>query len=359
MFKDENLYKAIKQQLTGGQIENEYIDSYDEEGETLYKAAYDKDLVLVIEKDILNNEIEVLFLANNQIEDLTGIEYFRALERLKLNRNYIEDVTKILELQNGKIQLREEIIEKLENLKTEISVLNNKIEGIDKEKEDNEKSKTAKYDSISQIIVEYIRTNNANNIADGTVKNIQDTVKTITKESIDDEGNCAIITGITNASGVYSNNGEKLRAELLELRTLLGKPEELDEQKSDIKDQIIEKIEEFESTYSKVAELIRIISDETMNIDFNKIDLNNLTTTEKSKNNKSSRATAKKTNKTKHSDYTRFIALGASCLFLILLIILVVKGFNKDNKPIETVEFITNNISTELTFLVLFISLSV
>ncbi len=68
--------------------------------------------------------------------------------------------------------------------------------------------------------------------------------------------------------------------------------------------------------------------------------------TEKSKNNKSSRATAKKTNKIKHSDYTRFIALGASCLVLILLIILVVKGFNKDNKPIETVEFITNNTST-------------
>lgn len=68
--------------------------------------------------------------------------------------------------------------------------------------------------------------------------------------------------------------------------------------------------------------------------------------TEKSKNNKSRRATAKKTNKTKHNDYTRFIALGASCLVLILLIILVVKGFNKDNKPIETVEFITNNTST-------------
>lgn len=69
--------------------------------------------------------------------------------------------------------------------------------------------------------------------------------------------------------------------------------------------------------------------------------------TEKSKNNKSGRATAKKTNKTKHNDYTRFIALGASCLVLILLIILVVKGFNKDNKPIETVEFITNNTSTD------------
>ena len=67
---------------------------------------------------------------------------------------------------------------------------------------------------------------------------------------------------------------------------------------------------------------------------------------EKTKNNKSGRATAKKTNKTKHSDYTRFIALGASCLVLILLIILVVKGFNKDNKSIETVEFITNNTST-------------
>lgn len=110
--------------------------------------------------------------------------------------------------------------------------------------------------------------------------------------------------------------------------------------------------EDYIELASSIIALDNIGANDALNIkdsymeDSHKIKDVNREKTEKSKNNKSSRATAKKTNKTKHNDYTRFIALGASCLVLILLIILVVKGFNKDNKPIETVEFITNNTST-------------
>ena len=280
IFKDENLYKAIKQQLTKGQEKNEELDSYGTDGKTLYKAAYDEELILVIEKDILNNDITSLLLDNNQIKDLTGIEYFRALKLLDLNKNYIEDTSKILELQNGKIELRKEIIEKLEAIKAELATLNSSLKSYEEKYKEAEKNINAKCDAISGRIAAYIRENNANKITDQEIKEIQEIVKGITAKDIDDEGNCSIITGIENASGVYTKDGENLRKDLLELRELLNKPEELDKEKAEKTEEVKEKVKEFARAYSRSFELISIISDETMNLEIEKINTNNMTVDE-------------------------------------------------------------------------------
>ena len=280
MFKDENLYKAIKAQLTKNQTKNQDLKSYGEEGVTLYKAAYDEELILIIEKDILNNDITSLLLDNNQIKDLTGIEYFRALEELDLSKNYIEDVSKILDLQNSKAALRQEIVEKLNTLKSELATLNASLKTYDEQVKTNEKSVKAKQEAIAGIVAAYIRENNSDTISDATVKSIQETVNQITAEDINDNGECTKITDIDNASGINTKYGEQLRKDLLELKALLNKPNEINKEKEEKTKATKEKVEEFANAYSRAKELISIISDESMGLKFQDIDTNNMTTDE-------------------------------------------------------------------------------
>lgn len=286
VFKDENLYKAIKAQLTAGQKENSALASYDDpsteedESRTLYEAAYDDELILIIEKDILNNDITSFILDNHQIEDLTGIEYFRALTVLSLNKNYIEDVSKILELQNGKIKLREEIIAKLEGLKSELSELNSNLEKTKKEQEQNKKDIESKQKEVTTIIQKYIKTQipeeEQKAIADGAIySDILEQVKVININDTDDEGKVKDIKNISynkyTTSGIYNSTySTELETKLSELKTVLNKDAEYPKIISDNEAKIKAKIEKFEKTYSRWMQLISIISDETMKMSFNK-----------------------------------------------------------------------------------------
>lgn len=102
VFKDRNLYNAIKEQLTKGQEENEDIMSFTDE-KNLYERAFDEPMVLVINIDDLINKITSLKLNNKQISDLTGIEYFVGLEKeLDVSENYIDSIDKIIELKHKK-----------------------------------------------------------------------------------------------------------------------------------------------------------------------------------------------------------------------------------------------------------------
>lgn len=286
VFKDENLYKAIKAQLTAGQKENSDLASYDapsteeDESRTLYEAAYDDELILIIEKDILNNDITSFILDNHQIEDLTGIEYFRALTVLSLNKNYIEDVSKILELQNGKIKLREEIIAKLEGLKSELSELNSNLEKTKKEQEQNKKDIESKQKEVTTIIQKYIKTQipeeEQKAIADGAIySDILEKVKVININDTDDEGKVKDIKNISynnyTTSGIYNSTySTELETKLSELKTVLNKDAEYPKIISDNEEKIKAKIEKFEKTYSRWMQLISIISDETMKMSLTK-----------------------------------------------------------------------------------------
>lgn len=278
VFKDENLYKAIKYRLSKDNKMND--GDVDPNSENLYEAAYDDELILIIDKDILNNDIINLNLDNYQIEDLTGIEYFRALTTLSLNKNYIEDVSKILELQNGKIKLREEIIAKLEELKSELSELNSALNTAKKEQEQNKKDIESKQKEVTTIIQNYIKTcipeENLKAIPEQDIyKEILEQVKGIDINDTDEEGKVKGITGISydvyNASGIYdSTYSTELETKLSELKTLLNKDAEYPETIKDNEIKIKAKIEEFKKTYSRWMQLISIISDETMKMSLTK-----------------------------------------------------------------------------------------
>ena len=77
-FDDDNFYKAVKEQLTAGQYENDELASYagNEEPITLYKNAYDEAKILVIDTNVLVNDIPSLKLNDKKIKDLSGLEKF-------------------------------------------------------------------------------------------------------------------------------------------------------------------------------------------------------------------------------------------------------------------------------------------
>ena len=112
-FDDENLYKAVKEQLTAGQYENGELISYAEEGITLYEKAYDDAKILVINNDVLINDIPSLKLNDKKIEDLRGLEQFIGLEsNLNISYNYIDTIKRVLELEENKKAKEVELLAK-------------------------------------------------------------------------------------------------------------------------------------------------------------------------------------------------------------------------------------------------------
>lgn len=110
IFKDRNLYEAVKAQLEQGQRINQDIRVYTNE-ETLYDAAYDEPMVLVIPINTIINKITSLKLDNYQIEDLTGIEKFVGLkEELDISFNYIDTLEKVFALVDEKL-IEEDILQ--------------------------------------------------------------------------------------------------------------------------------------------------------------------------------------------------------------------------------------------------------
>lgn len=141
-FNDDNLYKAVKKQLTRGQTENKELASYGYSADsvTLYTAAYDQAKILVISNDVLINEITSLILNDKKIEDLTGIEKFIGLEStLDVSYNYIDSLEKILELEANKQGSENKLHE---NYSAALSVVKEdaaKLAAVKKEIEDLEK----------------------------------------------------------------------------------------------------------------------------------------------------------------------------------------------------------------------------
>ena len=110
IFEDENLYEAVKNQLEQDQEINSEIEVYTDE-ETLYDAAYDEPMVLVIPIDTIVNKIIALQLDNYQIEDLTGIEKFVGLkEKLDFSYNYVDTLEKVFALIDEKL-IEEDILQ--------------------------------------------------------------------------------------------------------------------------------------------------------------------------------------------------------------------------------------------------------
>jgi hypothetical protein len=144
IFEDENLYTAVKTQLTAGQTENEELASYGTTGETLYKRNYDEPFILVIDANTVINEIPSLILNDKRITDLTGIEEFVGLNtNLNVSFNYIDTIEKILELEENKEIKEKALQEKYTNVLNKLTEIRNTIDSIKKEIE-------SKNDEISQ-----------------------------------------------------------------------------------------------------------------------------------------------------------------------------------------------------------------
>ena len=112
-FDDDNLYKAVKEQLTAGQYENGELASYGEEGITLYQAAYDDAKILVIDTNVVINDIPSLILNDKRITDLRGLEEFIGLEsNLNLSYNYIDSLERVIELETNKEKEEAELLAK-------------------------------------------------------------------------------------------------------------------------------------------------------------------------------------------------------------------------------------------------------
>lgn len=148
---DNNLYKAIKIQLTKDQEVNKDLISYyetdDEIRRNLYERAYDDAQVLVITVDDLINEISNLVLRDKKIKDMEGIQYFWGLSsNLDVTGNYIKSIEKFIELQHNQeeqeqklrtrvseqLQLISEIANKIVAERESIKANNKRVQEIDK-----------------------------------------------------------------------------------------------------------------------------------------------------------------------------------------------------------------------------------
>ena len=157
IFEDENLYNAIKSQLTAKQMENEELESYGEDSETtLYSRCYDDALILVIDTDTLINKIPSLVLNDKRVTDLTGLEEFVGLDtELNLSYNYIESIGKIIELDENKeakeTELQQEYSKYLSNLSSYRSSLKTALEEYNALKETLEKLESDENSSETEI----------------------------------------------------------------------------------------------------------------------------------------------------------------------------------------------------------------
>ncbi len=121
VFKDENFYKCVKEQLTkNSQTNPDNLDvapDDDKLDRNLYNAAYDKALTLVISIDDLRNHIKSLICQNEKIKDLTGLEKFIGLEtELDVSFNYIDSIERIIELETNKGIEEEKIRKEISDL---------------------------------------------------------------------------------------------------------------------------------------------------------------------------------------------------------------------------------------------------
>ena len=126
-FKDEKLYKAVKEQLTQNQNYNSDLKKYTYK-EDLYDTFYDEQKILVINENDLVNKITSLKLDNKEVTDLTGIEMFIGLEKsLNVSSNYIDTIDRVLELQDKKDieeeKLQSRFNEKVAQLKERLAEL--------------------------------------------------------------------------------------------------------------------------------------------------------------------------------------------------------------------------------------------
>ena len=135
IFKDENLYKAVKEQLTKAQTVNTDL-SKDTAKRNLYERAYDESLVLVVSINDLINKIPSLKLVDKKIKDLTGLEMFVGLEKeLNLEGNYIEDIEKIIELKRKKLEEQEKLRAKVQK---QIAYIKESVDAIETAKQNVE-----------------------------------------------------------------------------------------------------------------------------------------------------------------------------------------------------------------------------
>lgn len=157
VFEDENLYNAVKSQLTAKQTENSELESYGSgSSTTLYSRAYDDALVLVIDTDTLINKIPSLVLSDKRVKDLTGLEEFVGLDtKLNISYNYIDSIDKIIELDENKEakeqELQQEYSKYLSNLSSYRSSLKSALTEYSSLKESYEKLVAADNSSETEI----------------------------------------------------------------------------------------------------------------------------------------------------------------------------------------------------------------
>ncbi|MCI8308709.1 MAG: hypothetical protein HFJ45_00495 [Clostridia bacterium] len=168
VFEDENLYKAVKSQLTAGQKENEELESYDKDGTTLYRRAYDEARILVLDTNVVINKIPSLILNDKRVKDLTGIEEFVGLEsELNVSYNYIDTIERVIDLAENKITKEEELQAKyskaLETLRTNKSNLDEQKELIKSLKEQI-KTKTAELKKLTDAEQKINKQNEINDL---------------------------------------------------------------------------------------------------------------------------------------------------------------------------------------------------
>lgn len=119
-------------------------------GQTLYEAAYDQAKTFVIDDMVLTNKITSLILNNEQIRDLSGLEYFIGLNyELNVSHNYLSEIEPIYELDNKKDEWEAELVKlylywlkerpyggnlssAIETINTQQSKINEEVKNIEK-----------------------------------------------------------------------------------------------------------------------------------------------------------------------------------------------------------------------------------
>ena len=150
-FDDENLYKAVKAQLTQDQtINKELKETTKDDGKrNLYQRTYDEALIMVIKTDDVINNIPSLILNDKKIKDLRGIEEFVGLKSdLNISYNYINSLKRIIELSENKTKKEQELRDKyskiLDELKKAVDDYDKQQEIINDENADDKAKETAK-----------------------------------------------------------------------------------------------------------------------------------------------------------------------------------------------------------------------
>ncbi len=207
VFKDANLYKAVKEQLTKSQTVNTDLKKYTD-GKNLYSRDYDEPLVLVISIDELINEIPSLVLSEKKIKDLTGLEAFVGVEReLNLEGNYIESIEKILELKEKKIEEQEKLKARV---KEQIAKIKENVDAI----EEAEGEISEQQEVLKTTGAEVTKLQNE-------ISKLEEEIKTLTKETETLSGKLPTYQAeLTNKQTAYNNKNNEVLALKNELVTI-------------------------------------------------------------------------------------------------------------------------------------------